>query len=406
VAALEPLDIVAIVDRVLDTSAATVLPDPPILSDTTAGWWDRYVAMVQAWVDRMRTTETPIVEKMTLFWHGHFCSSLEAVGDHVMLWRQNQLFRALGLSDFRTLTQRVAVDPAMLRYLNNDRNVVGAPNENFARELMELFTLGANRYTQDDVGAAARAWTGHGIDKDGQYAFTSRRHDAGLKTFFGTTKSWDGPDIVEEIVGGSTREVSARFIATKLWTFFAYPDPEPAVIDGIAAAYLADDLRIRSALRALFLRQEFYSPRAVRQQVRAPIDYVVATMRSANLPASDAHPEWWLDDMGQAPFQPPNVAGWKPNGYWISASAQTAKATFAGNMRWVASKRGLLADTSRLRPGDAVRYALQTFGVDRPSPTTVRAMERWLTVERTKARWAEQPNLIMLALLSPDMQLA
>jgi uncharacterized protein (DUF1800 family) len=362
--------------------------------------------MTHAWLDAMRTTTSPLVEKMTLFWHGHFCSALDAVESHEMMWEQNQLFRTMGLGSFRDLTQAVSLGPAMLRYLDNDKNVVGSPNENCARELMELFTLGVNEYTQDDIAASARAWTGHGLDKNGKYAFTAKRHDAKPKTFFGVTKNWDGPEIIDEILLGQKQEIAARFLATKLWSFFAYPDPEPQVVDFMVAGYLSSGLQVREMLRAMFVRPEFYSERAVRQLVRSPIEWVVVAMRGTGMSPAEAHPEWWLEAMGQQPFYPPNVAGWKQNAYWISSSAEWAKFAFAGYIRWEAQKRGVLADTNRLPVPDAVRAGLRQFGVLDPSLATVAAMEHWLRGERTSTKWAEQPNLIMLSLLSPDAQLA
>ena len=407
IAALAPLDIKVIVDRVVDVRAADTLPDPPLLHDDTASSWDRYVAASSWWMDRMRTAPVgaALVEKMTLFWHGHFCSSVDKVDSAPAMWNQNQLFRSKGLGSFRDLAQAVAIDPAMLRYLDNDRNVKGSPNENFARECMELFTLGTGAYTQDDVVAAARAWTGHTYDKDGHYLFRPERHDTGAKTFFGQTKNWNGPDVLDEIVLGSTKERCARFIATKLWSFLAYPNPEGEVVDGIVAAYLAADLSIAALLKAIFLRREFYGPKATGALVRSPIEWTVAAMRATGLPCSVAHPEWWLEGMGQQPFRPPNVAGWHANGYWLSASATWARQSFAGYLRWKIDD-GFLADSPRRSVGDAVRTALAQFGVDDASPTTIASMEAWLRQERATTRWAERPNLVMLSLLSPDVQLA
>jgi uncharacterized protein (DUF1800 family) len=347
-----------------------------------------------------------LVEKLTLFWHGHFCSSLEKVG-HQAIWNQNQLFRVMGLGSFRDLTQAVAVDPAMLRYLDNDRNTKGSPNENWARESMELFTLGVNQYSQDDVVAGAKAWSGHGLDKDGRYVFTANRHDFGAKTLFGITKAWNGPEVLDEITLGDKKQTSARFIATKLWSFFAYPNPEPAVIDAVVAPYLASNLSIAALLKAIFLRPEFYGPKAKGALVRSPIEYVVAAMKGTGLGCGIAHPEWWLEGMGQQPFYPPNVSGWRQNGYWISASTQWAKTSCAGFLRWKANEgTSVLAGTQALAAPAAVRRALAQFGVDTPSASTVKAMEAWLRQERTTTKWAERPNLIMLALLSPDAQLA
>jgi uncharacterized protein (DUF1800 family) len=409
IAALAPLDIKVIVERLVDPTRAVALPTPPLVADPEADYWQRYVHMSSAWLERMRTASgaDALVEKLTLFWHGHFCSSLDKVGDHLALWNQNNLFRTKGLGSFRDLAQAVAIDPAMLRYLDNAQNVKGSANENFARESMELFTLGVNQYTQDDVVAGAKAWTGHGLGEDGHYLFTDRRHDNSQKTIFGITRNWNGPQVLDEITLGSKQLVSARFIATELWSFFAYPNPEPAVIDAVVSPYLASKLQIATLLKAMFLRPEFYGAKARGALVRSPIEYVVTGMKGTGLGCDVAHPEWWLEGMGQQPFYPPNVSGWRQNGYWVSASAQWAKTNYAGYLRWKANERkAVLPATTRLAPADAVRQALRQFGVDAPSASTVKAMEAWLRTERATTRWAERPNLIMLALLSPEAQLA
>lgn len=404
---LAKLDIRAIVDRVLDTSAAPPVVMPPVLSLPTSGGYERWVAMTQWWLDRMRTTPAPLVEKMTLFWHGHLCSAIDKVESPFRMWEQLELFRAKGLGSVHDLVQATSVNPAMLRYLDNDTNVVGSPNENFARELMELFTLGVNQYSQEDVVAASRAWTGHVRDRrTGEYRFDAGAHDTGQKRFFGTTKNWDGPQIVTEILTGKKKAVSARFIASKLWSFLAYPDPEPAVLDAIVPAYLNGGLQVRPLLKAIFLRPEFYSVKAKRGLVRSPIEYMVAAMRGAELGASVAHPEWWCESMGQVPFKPPNVSGWRPNGYWISSSATWAKISFANHLRWKINDTELLKGIERLSPAESVKTVLRQFGVDNAGPQTKRALEAYVNRERATDRWAERTNLIMLVLLSPEMQLA
>jgi uncharacterized protein (DUF1800 family) len=407
VAELAALDIRSIVERVLDTTAAPPVIPPAALALPDGNRWEQWVAMTQWWLDRMRTTPAPIVEKVALFWHGHLCSALDKVESPQRMWAQLQLFRAQGMGSALDLVQATAIDPAMLRYLDNDTNVVGSPNENFARELMELFTLGVNQYSQADVVAAARAWTGHGRDRrTGEYRFDARAHDHGQKTVFGTTKAWDGPEIIQEIFTGRKATVSARFLASKLWSFLAYPDPEPAVLDAIVPPYVKSGFEVEALLRAIFLQPAFYSTKAKRGLVRSPIEYMVAAMRGAELGASVAHPEWWCEAMGQVPYSPPNVSGWRPNGYWISSSATWAKVGFANHLRWKANETDLLKGIERLSPAESVKAVLRQFGVDNAGPQTKRALEAYVQRERATDRWAERPNLIMLVLLSPEMQLA
>ena len=403
---LARLDIRQIVDRVLDTTA-----NPPVVAPVGLGasdkGYEQWVKMTHWWLDRMATGPTPIVEKMTLFWHGHLCSGISKVEKPIRMWNQQQLFRTKGLGNVVDLVQAVAIDPAMLRYLDNDQNFVGSPNENFARELMELLTLGVNEYTQSDIVASARAWTGYSRDSQtGDYLYRPRAHDSGIKTFFGVTKGWTGPEIIEEILLGKKKQTAARFLATKLWSFFAYPDPERSVVDAIVKPYLASNLDVKTLVKAIFLRPEFYSTKTKRGLVRSPIEYMVAAMKGAGVLSDVAHPEWFCEPMGQVPFDPPNVSGWRPNSYWISTSSTWAKVSFASYLRWKVNETALLEGVERKSPADSVKAALQQFGIDNAGPTTKAALQRYVERERATDRWAERPNLIFLTMMCPEMQLA
>lgn len=253
--ALTPLDLAAVVDKVLDTSSAPEVVAPPTVVDDITDSWSRWTPALTWWFDRVATTPAPIAEKMVLFWHGHFTSSADDPNLREV-WYQKELFRSAGMGSLRLLCHSVAKDPAMPKYLDNYKNVVAAPNENFARELMELFVLGVDQYTQNDVVAASRAWTGHSLSADRRtYLFNSTKHDYNNKTFFGITKNWDGPDIIEELYRGSKSPVAATFMARKLWAFFAYANPEQAVVDAISRSLLTTDWDVKVALRTLFLRQ-------------------------------------------------------------------------------------------------------------------------------------------------------
>jgi uncharacterized protein (DUF1800 family) len=406
-ARFQPLDRPALIDAVLDTSAAPAVVRPPELRATDIDDYQKWVVATLWWIDRMRTTPAPVAEKLALFWHGHLVSSVDKA-DPLAMFNQIDLFRSAGLGRFPDLAKRVAVDPAMLLYLDNHRNRVGSPNENFARESLELFLLGVHRYTQADVVAAARAWTGHGLDASRTaYVFHAAQHDTGQKTFLGVTKNWDGPDIIDHILTGLTRVDAARHLAAKLWAFLAYPNPEPAVVAAVADVYLAGGLSVRSLVRAILERPEFWSARARRALVRTPIEYVVASLRATGVPATAARPDWYLRRMGQQPFAPPNVSGWRQNGYWINSSTLWAKADYAGHLRWKARDAGVLPTASpAVSAATAVQRAFDLFGVVSPSPRTRSALEAFVTAERATSRWAEQPNLILSTLLTPDFQLA
>jgi uncharacterized protein (DUF1800 family) len=406
IARLSAQSLSQIVDDLVAGKGAPPVAAPATLADPAVEPWKKFVAMQTWWLDRMRTTPAPLVEKMTLFWHGHFATGSDKVHLPMLLWEQNQLFRRHGLGSFRDLTRSVCLHPALLLYLDNEQNVAGSPNENFARELMELFTLGLNQYTQDDVVAAARAWTGHGVNKARTaYEFRPNRHDGGAKTFFGKTKAWDGPEIIDEILT-ARRDAVSRFIAAKLWGFFAYPGPEAPVLDALAKAFAASNLHIGTLVRAIFLRPEFYSVKAKTGLVRSPTEFVVAAMKASGLGADVAHPEWFVDAMGQRLFEPPDVSGWKSNGAWISSSATMGRSAFARFLTWKANDAKRLVETKGLPPATAVQKVLDAFGITAPSAATRAALERFVVSERAARGWAEQVNLFTLVMLTPEFQLA
>lgn len=397
----------AVVDRVLDTSANPPDVVPAGVENRDDEWYGPWVTGVQYWMDRMATSPTPIVEKMTLFWHGIFVSSVDKMVPR-LVFKQIKTYRQHALGDLHTLAQAMAKTPAMLVYLDNESNVVGNPNENFARELMELFLLGQGHYTEADVVAMARAWTGHGYDSVGEtYIWYPGRHDTGSKTIWGITRDWDGPDTITEIVRGSKQRACARFIATKLWAFLAGPAPSTEVVDALADAFIAADMEIKALVRAIFLRPEFRSPAVKTGLLRSPIEWMVATMRALGLTAAVAHPEWYAERAGQYLYAPPNVGGWRGNEGWIATSTAWGRGSFASHCQWAARDRGIFAGADRMTPAAAAQMAFDRFGIADPSPATRAAVEAYVRGEQTARRgWAIQPSLVVLMMMSPDFQAA
>ncbi len=431
IATYAAMDLATIVDTLLDFSPNPPDTPPASLSDPNKGDWERMVDLTQWWLDRMATVPRPLQEKLTLFWHGHFCTQVSKVGHAVDMFDQNHLFRTAGLGSFESLVQQMSLQVAMLIYLDNDPNSKGSPNENFARELMELFTLGVNQYTQDDVVASARAWTGHNVDYDADprvYRFYPERHDTDLKTFMGETRNWDGPEIITRILTVEPqRSVAARFIARKVWVFFAGTNPSTAVLDALVAAFVGSTLDIRTLLRTMFLMPDFYTATVKRALVRTPVEWIVTVLKSTGQTAVDRNPQWWMEQMGQVLFEPPNVAGWKNNAYWLNSTALWARADFARNVTWHAHDAGFLMETIARNPanqaqyvmtaGQAVDLALKTFGrdqaVDATSPWVRSVLVNWLNGQRATESaptyswrdWAAI-NLTTMTMLSPDVLLA
>ena len=282
------------------------------------------------WLDRMTRTPRPLEEKLTLFWHGHFVTSAEKVRDPRENAALNMFLRANASGNFKALVLGVARSPAMLRYLDNMRSSRVKPNENWARELLELFTLGIGNYTEEDIKAAARAFTGW-TARDGEFFYDDRRHDNGEKTFLGKTGALDGVDIVEQILA---QPACARHICTRLWRFFAYEAPEPEVVEGLAATLRASKYELKPMLRQMFASRAFYSDRARGTQIKSPAQLMV-NLRTLPGVTENEGPRVALlgmRAMGQTLFYPPNVKGWDGGRAWINTDTLLARCNYASHL--------------------------------------------------------------------------
>jgi uncharacterized protein (DUF1800 family) len=330
VAAFAQLDAQRAVDAVLHPVEADVaFPDyPPELGTLPSNMYGPRKTAVQLWwLDRMLRSRRQLVEKMTLFWHNHFATAVSKSPPEMMA-QQNALFRAQGLGNFRTLLASVTRDPAMLVWLDNRYNTKAHPNENYAREVMELFALGLGNYTEDDVKAGARAFTGWTL-KAGQAFFNPAQHDDGLKNFLGHTGSFDADDAISIIV---QQPIHQRFIAHKLLEAFVYSDPEPELIEAVAGVYALSGFDIAHTLGTILRSNVFYSARAYRALPKSPIEFAIGTLRyigatqiAPNLPAV-------LARMGQEPLNPPSVKGWDGGPAWINTSTMLARFNFVNTL--------------------------------------------------------------------------
>jgi uncharacterized protein (DUF1800 family) len=399
------------VDAVMAVGADPVVIPSYIDHDIDGQGYDQWVFAVQWWMDRFVDAPTPMHEKMTLFWHGHFCSSWDKVNSAAAMLQQHALFRTMAFGNFRTLVQAMSVQPAMLKYLDNVDNVKSSPNQNFARELMELFTLGVGNYTENDVTAAARAWTGHGVDNaTDTYLFRPNRHDTGMKTFMGVTRNWDGPDIVNHLLrdNATTKLIACRFLTRKLWTFFAHDDPSATVVDELARVLFDADFEMAPWVRAMLLHDAFYSTAAKQGMVRSPVEYLTAIAHHTGLRSADLNPQWSMEGMGQVLFNPPNVAGWKTNGYWVNTGLFAARAEVAQWVTWRLRDNDANDIAAGRTPEQAVDEAARMFGLSL-STTTRAAMAQYCVDERLASPWSswwESTNLLVMAMTSPEMHLA
>jgi uncharacterized protein (DUF1800 family) len=283
------------------------------------------------WVDEMIMTDQPLVERMTLFWHGHFTSSLMKVRYPSALFRQNALFRREALGNYASLLRAVARDPAMLIYLDGRGSVARQPNENFARELLELFTLGEGRYGEADIRAAARAFTGWSVDREsGQFVEQPGRHDDGQKTFLGKSGRFGGDDILTILLAHPR---SAEMIVEKLWREFVSLKPDPAEVSRLAAAFRQGGYEIKPLMRALLLSAAFRDPANRGGLIKSPVDLIVGSVRVLGLPVPEKTGlVRMLQGLGQVPFDPPNVKGWAGGESWISTYTLLLRQQFLRRM--------------------------------------------------------------------------
>ncbi len=271
------------------------------------------------WLRRMTYGPRPFQEKMTLFWHGHFATSVEKVRNPYFMWRQNELFRQNAVGNWQELLTAAGKDPAMLVWLDQAQSRKLHPNENFAREVMELFALGEGHYTEHDITEAARALTGWSLDLDTeQFMYRPFIHDRGEKTIFGHTGNYDGDDVIALIV---EQPQAARFITAKIWNYFAGSEPSPELANALAANFRANGNNIKPFLHVLFRSEEFYSPDIIRNQVKSPVQWLVGSVRvlECELPPPLVC-FGALRQLGQDLFAPPNVKGWDGGITWITTN--------------------------------------------------------------------------------------
>jgi uncharacterized protein (DUF1800 family) len=433
-------DIGAAVANVLAAPA-----DPGSASFTSTEDWRRGEDITYHWLDRMAFDSTrPIQEKLAFFWHGHFCSDMSKVGNGLRMREQIDLWRKSGLGNLRTLAKAMSTQVAMLRYLDNNQNLKTSPNQNFARELMELFLLGVGNYREADVEASAAAWTGHTDDwETSAYVWRPDWHDPNTKQYLGRTinvedsadaQKLHGKETIDVVLGNPatiggtvpvgpnagrpTRDVAAEFVSKKLWTFFAGTTPPAAVVTAMRDSAIAADFSIKPWLTTMLTRPEFYTTEVKQGLVRSPVDLVVAYMVATGLRARDNAPLWLMEGMGQRPLFPPNVSGWKHNGYFVNTSAMTARTNVARHFMWrtmtgywdgdglIRLGRGTISrneieNTYREQPDALVDRVLSLMGI-----TATTESKNALYTYARNSEWWERNELIVLALLMPEMNVA
>jgi uncharacterized protein (DUF1800 family) len=276
------------------------------------------------WLYRMLHTPSPLVEKLTLFWHGHFATSAAKVSDPQLMYAQNQLLRTHALGSFERLVQGIARDPAMLIYLDSVTNRKTHPNENFAREVMELFSLGIGNYTEQDIQELARCFTGWEIQR-GEFKFNRYQHDSGMKRVLGESGDFNGDDGIRVLL---EQPAAPRFICQKLVRFLVTDEPDLAdeLVEPLAEAFRQHDLNIGPLVETILTSNYFYSDMAVGRKIRSPVELSIGFLRALEATASTQRLVSELDGLGQKLFFPPNVKGWDGGTAWINSATLLGRA--------------------------------------------------------------------------------
>jgi uncharacterized protein (DUF1800 family) len=312
------------------------------------------------WLAEMVSTGSPLREKLVLFWHGHFTSGYREVKSSRLMYAQNQLFRKNAAGSFRQLLLDITEDPAMVLYLNTQQNRKNKPNENYARELMELFTMGKGHYSEQDIKESARAFTGIAVDPEtGKAVFRRGQHDFGEKTFLGQRGKFGATEIIDIIL---KQDATAEYLATKLWTFFAYEDPDESIVHALAQSLRENKYELRPVLRQMFTCDAFYGERALFTHIKSPVELLVGTYRSLEIePRDTAAMNFMLRNMGQQHMQPPNVKGWDGGAAWITTSTLLNRYNFMSNILDGSDNENVRKERQRLR-----QKLAETFGAEAP----------------------------------------
>jgi uncharacterized protein (DUF1800 family) len=366
--------------------------------------------LAAVWVYRLLNTPEQLLEKTTLFWHGHFATSAEKVQDAKLMLDQNELLRRHALGEFAPLVQEIARDPAMLIYLDSATNRKAHPNENFARELMELFCLGEGNYTERDIRELARCFTGWEVQR-GSYRFNRYQHDTGEKTILGQTGTFSGEEGVEIVLA---QDAMPRFIVGKLIRYFMFdePDPPAQLVEPLATAFRDGGFQIRPIVERTLNSQLFYSGHAIGRKVRSPVELAIGLLRGLEGSANSVQLAAELTQLGHGLFYPPSVKGWDGGRAWINSSTLLGRANLVRelleneNTRFGEDTLGTYVKSQHLEQPETFLDRLQTLFVAVPLTGSVR--QRLLQVFRdTSGDATARAGALLHALCTlPEFQLA
>jgi uncharacterized protein (DUF1800 family) len=365
--------------------------------------------LVAWWLYRMLNTPDPHLEKLTLFWHGHFATSAAKVDRVKLMLAQNEMLRKHARGDFGQMVLAIARDPAMLIYLDSATNRKTAPNENFAREVMELFCLGLGNYTEKDIQELARCYTGWEV-RDGAFEFNKFQHDTGVKKVLGQSGAFGGEEGTKVVLD---QPAAARFIVGKLYRFFIADEPAPPaeLLEPLAEQYRRSGYQTGPVVRTMLGSRHFFSNAALGKKIRSPVELTIGTLRALEGRTNLQKLTQQLDGLGQLPFFPPSVKGWDGGRTWINSSMLLARANLVRMLVTADESRfggGTLADLARRHEAEepeAMVAWLLALLVAVPPPDGVRQSLVELARSRSEVKGRATDVLSALAAL-PEFQLS
>jgi uncharacterized protein (DUF1800 family) len=333
--------------------------------------------LAPAWLYRMAETEDQVREKVTLFWHGHFATGAEKVEDPVLMQAQNDMLRSHALGSFRSMVQGISRDAAMLVYLDSVSNRKTHPNENYARELMELFCLGEGQYTETDIRELARCFTGWEI-KNRQFRFNRYQHDFGSKTILGATEEFSGEQAIDLVL---SQPAAAEFLVTKMVRFFLFDEPRAPrpLIEPLIKQLRDDDFQLAGTIERMLSSNIFFSPLARARKIRSPVELVVGLLRCLEISTDMNALAEDIRDIGQGLYYPPNVKGWDGGRSWINSSTLLGRANLV--FRLLENEKTRFATQS-------LQQHLQGMGVDKLESAAEWLAEHLLAVPLSEQRRA------------------
>ena len=376
------------------------------------------VTLMRLWLDRMARSAYPLEEKLTLYWHDHFATAWTKVGLMYLMLHQHNKLRIEAAGQFPRLCDAMTTDGAMLVWLDGQTNIAAAPNENYGREFLELFTLGVNRYGQDDVVEASRAFTGWVPDGLGNATLDPALHDDAIKTILGQTGPWGATDVTQIVLnhrdGGEA--VAAYHVSRRMATFFHHPDPEPELIDAMANAFVASGYQIKPMVRTMLLHPSFVE--GAELTIKCPAELVAGAAKALQLNLKDdigarvlTYDELSIAmvSMGQELFNPPSVAGWRGGAGWANSAATIARYNFALRASQLTADDvvGVTLDSVLGVARDTTRPWMDRLGMVSLLPQTAAAIDEYVTSARSAGLSADGVARGVLALLlaSPDYNL-